>query len=143
MPTSLTLRTGSGTDDHSSTSCVEGVLDKAQQEVYLLMGNILIQYFCPKRKAEGFSPTNDGCCSHSSQAGLTPPRGPEVSSRSSRLLGFLLLLFHSSVVGFPLCSQFVCLHRNTTPDPQSGLSPHTKSCSNLRPTELFFTKGWR
>lgn len=77
VPASLTLRTGDGTDHRSSTSCMEGVLGKAQQEVYLPMGNILMYCFCPKRKAEGFSTRNDGLCSHSSQAGLSPSSGSQ------------------------------------------------------------------
>lgn len=114
---------------------------KAQQELHLQTGNVLIYNFCPKSKAEGFSPKHYGLCSTQPVQPLV--QGANAPSRSPRLLVFLLFFFDGVVVGFPLCSKFVHLRRKPPRPTVRSVCQHRE----LRHPQTHQThsapRGWR
>lgn len=109
---------------------------KAQQELHLQTGNVLISNFCPKSKAEGFSPRHYGLCSTQTVQPLV--QGPH-HARRAFLFFFFSSLMASSWAFLFAASLFTC--GESPPDPQSGQSASTESCATLRPTKPILLPG--
>lgn len=100
-----------------NTDSAEGTRGKAEQRVYLQMGNVSNTAFLSQQQSQGFSTRK--------QQWKTIQETPALS-RLSCLLALLLLLLEGCVVGFPLLSQFVGLGKRDPRDlSQSRTGPAT------------------
>lgn len=113
---------------HGEDSLCDRTRGKAEQQVYLQMGNISNTAFLSQKQSHGFSTRK--------QQWKTIWEPPALSHLSC-LLALLLLLLEGRIVSFPLLSQFVGLGR----DPREPQSEHDRGCRAPVPPKLHMEDG--